>query len=71
MGGRPALIRQRDLKQVINAARKAGAKEVELRIGDVPAIIRLSSEGEAIKASTADDELDRWQKGRGSTCESV
>jgi hypothetical protein len=33
MSGRPALIRQRDLKQTINAARKAVAKEVRVNYG--------------------------------------
>jgi glutamine phosphoribosylpyrophosphate amidotransferase len=41
MAGRPAIIRQRDVRQVIEAARKAGAKDVELRIGTVPVIIHL------------------------------
>ena len=42
MSGRPAVIRQRDSKQIINAAKKAGAKRVEFRIGDVPVIVHLS-----------------------------
>jgi hypothetical protein len=42
MSGRPALIRQRDSKQIINAAKKAGAKRVEFRIGDVPVIVHLA-----------------------------
>ena len=42
MSGRPALIRQRDSKQIINAAKKAGAKRVEFRIGDVPVIVHLT-----------------------------
>jgi len=41
MSGRPALIRQRDSKQIINAAKKAGAKRVEFRIGTVPVIVHL------------------------------
>jgi hypothetical protein len=43
MSGRPALIR--DCKQIINAAKKAGAKGVEFRIGNVPVIVHLSEEG--------------------------
>jgi len=42
MSGRPALIRQRECKQIINAAKKAGAKGVEFRIGDVPVIVHLT-----------------------------
>jgi hypothetical protein len=41
MSGRPALIRQRDSKQIISAAKKAGARRVEFRIGDVPVIVHL------------------------------
>jgi glutamine phosphoribosylpyrophosphate amidotransferase len=41
MSGRPAVIRQRDSKQIINAAKKAGAKRVEFRIGNVPVIVHL------------------------------
>jgi hypothetical protein len=33
MSGKSALIRQRDLKQAIMAAQKAGAQEVQLRLG--------------------------------------
>jgi hypothetical protein len=42
MTGRPAVIRQRDSKPIINAAKKAGAKRVEFRIGDVPVIVHLT-----------------------------
>ena len=42
MAGRPAVIRQRDLKQAIIAAQKAGAKEVQVRIGgDAVVVIPL------------------------------
>jgi hypothetical protein len=39
MSGRPALIRQRDLKQTIFAAQKAGAKQVRVKLGDGAEII--------------------------------
>ena len=42
MSGRPAVIRQRDSKQIINAAKNAGAKRVEFRIADVPVIVHLT-----------------------------
>ena len=42
MSGRPAEIRQRECKQIINAAKKAGAKGVEFRIGNVPVIVHLT-----------------------------
>jgi hypothetical protein len=48
MSGRPAQIRQRDLKQVINVAKKAGAKLVEVQIGPVPVIIHLSTDDKPI-----------------------
>jgi sialic acid synthase SpsE len=41
MSGRPALIRQREAKQIINAAKQAGAKQVEFQIEGVPVIVRL------------------------------
>ena len=34
MSGKPAKIRQRDLKQALIAARRAGAKELRLHLGD-------------------------------------
>jgi|AmaraimetFIIA100_FD_contig_51_6460584_length_410_multi_3_in_0_out_0_2 hypothetical protein len=41
MSGRPALVRQRDVKQVIIAAKKAGAAKVEVRMGGACAIVHL------------------------------
>jgi len=34
MSGRPARIRQRDMKQLLLAAQKAGAKSVRVRLSD-------------------------------------
>ena len=39
MSGRPALIRQRDLKQALIAAKKAGAKELRVHLGDDVAMV--------------------------------
>ena len=39
MSGRPAQIRQRELKQTIFAAQKAGAKEVRVKLPDGAEII--------------------------------
>ena len=39
MAGRPAQIRQRDLKQTLFAARKVGAKEVRVRLNDGAEVI--------------------------------
>jgi hypothetical protein len=52
MSGRPALIRQRDCKQIINAAKKAGAKQVEFRVGAVPVIVHLDESAEKPAANT-------------------
>jgi len=41
MSGKPALIREREAKKVIQVAKQAGAKEVEFRYGEVTAIVRL------------------------------
>ena len=42
MSGRPALIRQRDCKQIIQAAKKAGAPKVELKLPNgTAAVIHL------------------------------
>jgi hypothetical protein len=39
MSGRPALIRQREAKQIIAAAKKAGAKQVEVKLPNEVAVI--------------------------------
>ena len=47
MSGRPAKIRQRDLKQTIFAARKAGVKEIRVRLSDgAEVVIPLSTTDE-------------------------
>jgi hypothetical protein len=44
MAGRPARIRQRDLKQTLFAAMKVGAKEVRVRLSDgAEVVIPLST----------------------------
>jgi hypothetical protein len=57
MSGRPALIRQRDCKQIINAAKKAGAKGVEFRIGPVPVIVHLDASD---VPDAADNNTNEW-----------
>jgi hypothetical protein len=49
MSGKPARIRQRDLKQTIFAAMKAGAKEVRVRLSEGAEVV--------IPLSTSDDKL--------------
>ena len=41
MSGRSPLIQQREAKQLIKAAKQAGAKKIEFQIGAVPVIIYL------------------------------
>ena len=59
MSGRPALIRQRDSKQIINAAKKAGAKRVEFRIGAVPVIVHLADNETADNADDNNNSFDK------------
>lgn len=44
MSGRPALIRRREAKQIIQAAKKAGAKDVTVKIGEVSWTVHLDDE---------------------------
>jgi hypothetical protein len=47
MSGKPAQLRQRDLKQTIFAAQKAGVKEIRIRLTDGAEVV--------IPLSTADE----------------
>lgn len=40
---RPATITQADVARVIRAAKKAGASEVEVRVGGASVVVRLST----------------------------
>lgn len=42
MGGRPAIFRQRDVKQLINAAKAAGLKQLDCRIGNATWTVYLT-----------------------------
>jgi hypothetical protein len=45
MSGKPALIRERELNKAMNVARKAGAKEIRVHLGDnVSIVIPLESD---------------------------
>jgi hypothetical protein len=39
MSGKPALIRERELNKAMNVARKAGAKELRIHLGDDVSIV--------------------------------
>jgi hypothetical protein len=43
MSRRPAAITQADLARIIRAAKQAGAAEVEVRVGDLTFLVRISS----------------------------
>jgi hypothetical protein len=62
MSGRPAVIRQRDCKQIINAAKKAGAKGVEFRIGAIPVIVHLAEPADDETADNTDDNNNSFDK---------
>ena len=63
MSGRPALIRQRDLKQAIMAAQKAGAKEVQLRLGgQVSVVIPLRANEDGEGEAPPEDSNNRFDK---------
>jgi hypothetical protein len=47
MSGRPSLIQQREAKQIIKAARQAGAKQVEVKYPNgVAVVVHLDVEDE-------------------------
>lgn len=48
MSNRPAIVTQADVARVIRAARKAGAAEVEVKIGGASVIVRMQSTGPAV-----------------------
>jgi hypothetical protein len=46
MSNRPSRVRQREIQQVICGAKKEGAKQVEVRIGEAFVIIPLCKDDE-------------------------
>jgi hypothetical protein len=60
MSGRPAVIRQRDLKQTIFAAIKAGAKQVRVKLGEgAEVIIPLIDGDDAPVAPDSNNSFDK------------
>ena len=55
MSGRPALVRERDTKAVIRAAKKEGATKVEIRWGNASAVIHLGEQDQ--KPVEPDEEI--------------
>jgi len=62
MSGRPAVIRQRDLKQAIMAAQKAGAPRVELRLGGGVSVVIPLHAPDNESADNADDSNNSFDK---------
>jgi hypothetical protein len=60
MSGRPALIRSRDVKAVIKAARMEGAKEVTVKVGAGSVVIPLVPADKA--PQEADDSNNSFDK---------
>lgn len=44
MSGRPMAIRQREARQIIAAAKQAGAKDVTVKIGEVSSTVHLTDD---------------------------
>jgi hypothetical protein len=60
MSGRPAIFRQRDVKQLINAAKSCGVKQLDIRIGQATATVYLNDPAEAqplIGGQSTDSEI--------------
>jgi hypothetical protein len=56
MSGRPALIRSRDVKAVIKAARMEGVKEVTVKVGAGSVVIPLCPDDKPVETE-ADKEI--------------
>ena len=55
MSGRPALIRSRDVKAVIKAARMEGVKEVTVKVGAGSVVIPLAPDDKAVEAANTNE----------------
>lgn len=64
MSGRPALIRQRDAKQIIAAAKKAGVPKVEVKIGEVAVILHLNAPEEKDIPDDSNNSFDKIMRGK-------
>jgi predicted hotdog family 3-hydroxylacyl-ACP dehydratase len=64
MSGRPAIIRQREAKQIISAATKVGAKKVEFLVGAVPVIVHLGVAADVELPSDSNNSFDKIMRGK-------
>jgi hypothetical protein len=46
LSGRPSRVRQREIQQIVRGAMKAGAKQVEIQVGDARVIVPLCPQDE-------------------------
>jgi hypothetical protein len=69
MSGRPAFVRQRDAKQVIMAAMKAGAFRVEIPMGKTSTIVHLRTPNDepAAEPEDSNNSFDKIMKKPGAT----
>ena len=67
MSGRPALLRQRDLKQALMAAKKVGAKELRVLLGaNVSMVIPIPpSNDECPEAENSNNSFDKIMRKPG------
>jgi len=68
MSGRPALIRSRDVKAIIRAARMEGVKEITINVGAGSAVIPLCPTGDeaTIDPDDSNNSFDKIMKKPGS-----
>ena len=57
MSGRPATITQADVARAIRAAKRAGAAEVEVRIGETTIVIRMEPSTPTIQPLAEREEI--------------
>jgi len=67
MSGRPARIRERELNKAMNVARKAGAKELRVHLGDdVSIVIPLVADDD--KPIESERQITLWVWGQTMRC---
>jgi hypothetical protein len=59
MAGRPAIFRQRDAQQLINAARRAGVARVDFKVGDSTAIVYINDTAEPVIDGEPSNSFDK------------
>jgi hypothetical protein len=67
MSGRPALIRCRDVKAVIKAARLEGVKEVTVKVGAGSVVIPLVPDDDEPEPDDSNNSFDKIMKKAGAT----